>query len=334
MNPVWHLIGLLACALLFCPLKWLFRPARLLCQVLWTIIIAVGHQLGQSLRLLSLTIAVGLSLPLLYSSLTPLVSSHPALPHFWVYVWVIIVVVLRLALLPAILIEWSAIRPWEQEIARSASTLNTREESTGWLLAISEIKASLPRIWKISGAISNTRVNEFHQWGVVARCSGLLMTHLFLLTPPAQLSATESLEQPHSVNFIFMIIIIAYLIKYSLSSSRHKGVTVALLSLLISTVYFSHTYVSMEDSAQVLGVSVFFIFSVLLGGLALQQLISFSIKTYVAHAHLVPFGSGQWQFQLINQFSKVGKIAAKHSNIFIFLHLLDALAAILKITVT
>jgi hypothetical protein len=63
-------------------------------------------------------------------------------------------------------------------------------------------------------------------------------------------------------------------------------------------------------------------------------MVRFFIQADDVHANFAPFRSGQWQFGLINQFAKLGKIAMKRSNIFIFLHLLDVLAAILRITVT
>lgn len=335
MNAAWKLTGLLGCVLLFCPLNWLFRPALFLRQALWTAIITAGHRFGQSLRLLSLTVAIGLSFPLLFSALPPLLTTQPSLSHFWADVWLIVIVVLKVTLLPAVLIEWGTIRPWEQEIARSASHQIGHENSKGWVQALAETKSLLPRTWKISCAISKTQSHDFYEhWSSVARSSGLLLLHLSLISATSKLDDSRTLNKPYLIHSIFLLIMVIYLLKQILAGSKNSLVTFARLTLLTGVVYFSYTFVTGEILNQASGISVFFVFSILLALLIIEQMARFFIQVYDAQARLAQFSSGQWQLQLLNQSAKLGKIAVKHSNICIFLHLLDVLAAILRITVT
>lgn len=335
MNVVWHLTALIGCALLLCPPTWLLRPALLLRQALWTTVIIAGHHLGRPLKLLALSISVGLSLPLLFSALTPFVSPHASLPDLWILLWMLAVIALRLIFIPALLIEWSTIRPWEQEIARRGSLLVNQHEHLWWKRLGPELRQSLARTWRIALPIANPRNNAVQeQWRPVARCSGLFLLHLCLLIGSAPRFALSGMNEKPAMYLFFLIVIVIYVATQSIASARHYMWKLTQLALIALTVYFSYSLDWSYGPQKNSGISAFLIISLLFSAVGIHQTGSFLVRVRATHTHTATFGSGQWQFNLINQFAKLGKIAVNRSNIFIFLNLLDAAAAILRITVT
>lgn len=332
MSLAWHLTGLFGCVLLFCPLSWILAPALFLRRILWSIIIAVGHNVGQPMRVLSLTTAIGFSLPFIYATMAPIIQQSSAASQHWAQTWIVTVVAMRVIAVPSLLIDWSSIKPWEQEIARGATYQNHLDAPNAWLHSLKTISSIFPRVWKVSTAISIAHKSEFQQqWGAVARCSGLLLLHLFLLMGAQQLRQRSHSEQVIYIYIVLVTILGLYTITQSFARSWPLTWKVIHLAFLALIVQFSYT---LTTSSVLLsqGMSGFLVISLLISGLAAQQMLYFFARIPRTQPQEAHFGAEQWQFRLISQFAHLGKIAYHQSNIFIFLQLLDLAAAILRIT--
>lgn len=332
MSLAWHLTGLFGCVLLFCPLSWILAPALFLRRILWTIIITLGHNVGQPMRVLSLTTAIGFSLPFIYATMAPILLQHSAASQLWAHIWIVTVVAMRVIVVPSLLIEWNSIKPWEQEIARSATYQKHINPPNAWLHSLQNIKSIFPRTWRVSAAISIAHKSEFQQqWGAVARCSGLLLLHLFLLMGAQQLRQRSHSEQIIYIYIVLVTILGIYTVTQSFARSWPITWKVIHLAFLALIVQFSYTLTSSSVlSSQ--GMSGFLVISLLIAGLGAQQMLYFFARIPRTRPQAAHFGAGQWQFKLISQFAHLGKIAYQQSNIFIFLQLLDLAAAILRIT--
>jgi hypothetical protein len=187
MSLPWLATILMGLVLTCAPLEWIVSIARQLRTLFWMLFLSLGSPVLPPVRLLAAAVGLASALPL-FSTLVADSLPHTFQSHmFFLSVTSVLIVVLRVAILPGMAMDWSQMQAWEQEVVRrtGSHTLLFLDDS----LRESQRHNNRARLWALSHELARSELSQIHALNnLPLRAMGLLCFYISTASLPISLA--------------------------------------------------------------------------------------------------------------------------------------------------